>query len=117
VAGVPTYTMPGELAINKVLAGELPEPAFPEGLRESAPPRWLHLSRGALKSARQHDRNGDPIPRDANLAVAVLGLAHAKCCKEGVWVLNEKRLVARAGLSLSASLSCDEVAPAVASEG
>ena len=52
VAGVPTYMLAGELAVAKVLQGELPRPAaFPEPLRRSAPPRWdasaefsLHLA-------------------------------------------------------------------------
>ena len=37
LAGIPTYMLVGELATNRVLAGELPRPAFPEALRMSAP--------------------------------------------------------------------------------
>jgi predicted nucleotidyltransferase len=111
-AGVPTYTLTGELAINKVLAGALPGPDFPDALRESAPPVWLNLARGALKFAAQHERNHDPIPRDASLAVALLQLAHARCARDGVWVLNEKGLVARAGLSHCA-LDHDAIAAAL----
>jgi predicted nucleotidyltransferase len=112
VAGVPTYTLAGELALNKVLAGELPCPTFPEALRRKAPPRWRHLARGALKFAEHHRRNDDPVPERANLAVAVLQLAHARCAEEGVWALNEKRLVERAGLSHLSSLAYEGVAAA-----
>jgi predicted nucleotidyltransferase len=112
VAGVPTYTLAGELALNKVLVGELPRPTFPDALRESAPPRWRNLARGALKFAQHHRRNGDRVPEQANLACAVLQLAHARCAERGVWVLNEKRLVARAGLA-DLALSADAIAAAI----
>jgi predicted nucleotidyltransferase len=122
-AGAPTYTFMAELATNKTLTGKLPIPAFPEALRATAPPIWLNLARGALKFASHHARNHDPVPEQANLAVAVLQLAQAKCAKEGEWVTNEKRLVERAALShlspLSylSPLSHEAVEAAVASEG
>ncbi|MDQ1519013.1 MAG: hypothetical protein QOI55_86 [Actinomycetota bacterium] len=109
VAGVPTYTLTGELAINKLLSGTLPKPDFPDALRETAPPIWMNLARGALKFAEHHERNDDSVPRQANLAVAVLSLAHAICCEQGVWVLNEKGLVARAGLAHLDATSTEEV--------
>jgi predicted nucleotidyltransferase len=115
-AGVPTYTLTGELALNQTLAGALPHPLFPAALRESAPPKWLNLASGALKFAGHHARNNDPVPQQANLAVALLQLAHAKCAKQGVWVLNEKRLITRAGLN-DVPLSNDEVEAAVENEG
>jgi hypothetical protein len=37
VAGIATYILAGELALGQVLAGELPRPAFPPRLRETAP--------------------------------------------------------------------------------
>jgi predicted nucleotidyltransferase len=98
VAGVPTSTLPAELAVNVVLTGDLPRPTFSTALREAAPPRWLNLARGALTFAEHHRRNDDPVPEQANLAVALLCLAHARCAAQGIWVTNEKRLVARAGL-------------------
>jgi predicted nucleotidyltransferase len=116
VAGVPTYTLAGELALNQVLVGALPRPTFPDALRAEAPPKWRHLARGALKFAEHHRRNHDPVPELANLAVAVLQLAHAHCAEQGVWALNEKRLVARANLTHLSSLDHDEIA-AVACEG
>jgi predicted nucleotidyltransferase len=115
-AGVPTYTLAGELAHNRVLVGDLPTPSFPDALRETAPPVWLNLARGAVKFARHHQRNDDPVPMQANLAVALLQLAHARCARAAVWALNEKRLIQRADLS-AVPLEVDAIAAAIASEG
>jgi hypothetical protein len=73
----------------------------------------MNLARGALKFAEHHERNDDPVPRQANLAVAVLSLAHAICCEQGVWVLNEKGLVARAGLTHLDATSTEAVEAAL----
>src|SRR5690242_3065748 len=43
VAGIATYILAGELALGQVLAGELPRPAFPPRLRETAPTRTARL--------------------------------------------------------------------------
>ena len=48
VAGIATYVLAGELAVNEVLHGELPRPAFPSPLRETAPALWFRLAAGAL---------------------------------------------------------------------
>jgi predicted nucleotidyltransferase len=98
VAGVATYSLAGELALNQVLAGTLPKPEYPDPLRESAPRWWRNIAGGALKFAEAHHRNGDPVPEQANLAVALLALANARCAKEGVWALNEKRLMKQAAI-------------------
>ncbi len=37
LAGIPTYLVVAELAINRVLRGRLPRPAYPEALRSTAP--------------------------------------------------------------------------------
>ena len=39
-AGIPTYVVVGELAVNLVLAGALPRPAYPALLSEAAATRW-----------------------------------------------------------------------------
>jgi hypothetical protein len=36
VAGIPTYVLPGELALSQVLIGDLPRPAYSQALREEA---------------------------------------------------------------------------------
>ena len=51
VAGLATYVLAGELALGKVLAGELPRPSFPPRLRETAPAGWFRLAAGALSFA------------------------------------------------------------------
>jgi hypothetical protein len=40
LAGIPTYIVVAELAMNQVLAGDLEQPGYPEALRAAAPPRW-----------------------------------------------------------------------------
>src|SRR5262249_10205212 len=47
VAGVATYTLAGELALNRVLAGAAhPRPSFPDPLRERAPVWWRRIAAG-----------------------------------------------------------------------
>jgi hypothetical protein len=42
-AGIATYVLAGELALGKVLAGDLPRPGFPPKLRQTAPAAWSRL--------------------------------------------------------------------------
>jgi hypothetical protein len=98
VAGVPTYVVAAELAIARVLVGSLPTPAFPEALRETAPPWWRRVSRGALKFAVSHGRRGDPLACAGQLAVATISEAHARLAEQGTWYLPEKDMLKRAGL-------------------
>ena len=98
VAGIATYILAGELALGRVLAGDLPRPAFPDRLRETAPAAWSRLAAGALQFAVVHAGRGDRVACLANLTQATLATAQARMAAAGEWVLNEKRLVARAGL-------------------
>ena len=98
VAGIATYILAGELALGRVLAGDLPRPAFPDRLRETAPAAWSRLAAGALQFAAVHAGRGDRVACLANLTQATLATAQARMAAAGEWVLNEKRLVARAGL-------------------
>ncbi|GIU89729.1 MAG: hypothetical protein KatS3mg010_0828 [Acidimicrobiia bacterium] len=99
VAGVTTYSYAAELACNRVLRGELPPaPEFPPALRASAPPLWRRLAQGGLRFAEAHARRGDAVACAGNLAVAALSAAHSVLCERGEWYLNEKDLLARAGL-------------------
>src|SRR5262249_44047876 len=104
VAGMASYVLVGELALNHLLVGELPRPSFPEELRAAAPPRWRHLARGALHVADDHAHRGDVIGCTANLTLAVLATGQARCAERAEWVLNEKGLVARSGLAAAASI-------------
>ena len=98
VAGIPTYVAAAELALQRVLVGSLPSPAFPDALRAAAPPWWRRIVAGGLKFAESHALRNDATGCAANLAVAVLGAAHARLCAEATWYLPEKDMIERAGL-------------------
>lgn len=98
VAGIATYVLAGELAVNEVLVGELPRPSFPNALRRTAPPLWNRLAGGAMHFARLHLARGDLVASSANLGQAVLAAAQARLAASGEWALNEKGIVGRAGL-------------------
>lgn len=104
VAGIATYVLAGELAINEVLIGELPRPAFPGPLRQTAPPLWYRLAAGALEVGRTHARRGDSVAAIANLGQAVLATAQGRLAARGEWALNEKGIVERAGLAETSRL-------------
>ena len=119
VAGIPTYILAGELALGRVLVGDLPRPTFadacgggspaqlraaptqhfPAKLRQTAPTVWFRLAAGALSFADVHAQRRDRVACLANLCQAVLATAHGRLAAAGEWALNEKRLVGRAGLS------------------
>ena len=98
VAGIATYILAGELALGKVLAGELPRPAFPGKLRKTAPQAWSRLAAGALHFADVHAQRQDRAACLANLCQAVLASGQGRLAAAGEWILNEKRLAERAGL-------------------
>lgn len=99
VAGIPTYVLRGELALNRVLSGTLPRPEFPPALAATAPPRWRGLARMGILTALAHCGRGDVVATVANLAQAALSEAEARMAERGEWVLNEKGLIDRTGLS------------------
>jgi hypothetical protein len=98
VAGIATYVLAGELALGKVLAGELPRPVFPGRLQETAPAAWSRLAAGALSYAEVYAGRRDRVACLANLCQAVLATGQGRLAAAGEWVLNEKRLTERAGL-------------------
>jgi hypothetical protein len=104
VAGIATYVLAGELALAEVLHGELPRPSFPAPLQRAAPARWYRLAAGALAVGRVHAGRGDRIAALANFTQAVLATAQGRLAAAGSWVLNEKRLVERAGLTEAQAL-------------
>jgi hypothetical protein len=99
VAGIATYVLAGELALGRVLAGQLPRPAFPDKLRQTAPVAWNRLASGAWHFAEVHAQRHDRVACLANLGQAVLAAAQGRLAAAGEWVLNEKRLAERAGLA------------------
>jgi len=97
-AGIATCVLAGELALGKLLAGDLPRPEFPQKLRETAPAAWFRLAAGALHFADVRAGRQDRVACLANLCQAVLAAAQGRLAAAGEWALNEKRLVERAGL-------------------
>lgn len=99
VAGVPTYVVVGELALNRVLVGHLPCPDYPAALSESAGRRWHDDALMTLDHARRSfAERGDVVGAAAHLGRSLLEEAHSRCAKRRDWVLNEKGLAARGGL-------------------
>jgi predicted nucleotidyltransferase len=105
IAGAPTYSVAGELALCRPLTGEVPRPpGFPEALAGAAFARWRGRAGLDLMFASIHARAGDPACCAGMLARAVVGTAHARLAQRGEWALNEKRIVARAGLDAAQQL-------------
>jgi hypothetical protein len=92
VAGIATYVLAGELALGRVLSGDLPRPGFPPKLRHTAPVAWSRLAEGALHVAEVHARRQDRVAGLANLCQAGLAAAQGRLAAAGEWVLNEKGL-------------------------
>ncbi|MFE7650606.1 nucleotidyltransferase domain-containing protein [Streptomyces phaeoluteigriseus] len=100
LAGIPTYLVVAELAINRVLHGELPRPAaYPDKLCRTACERWYGTANATLAYAAAHHADEDRRTEAAGaLAVAATQAGHAVLAARGEWVTNEKRLLERAGL-------------------
>jgi hypothetical protein len=98
LAGMPSYTLLAELALGTTLVGTLPRPAYPPALSETAPRRWRWEAAFALEHAEAHRRRGDVGACLGKCAYAILALAHARTAAARTWVLNEKGIVALAGL-------------------
>nr|WP_239081025.1 nucleotidyltransferase domain-containing protein [Streptomyces coelicoflavus] len=99
LAGIPTYLVVAELAVNKVLRGTLPRPVYPEALRTTAPDRWYGAATATLAYAGAGHAPKSALTQVAGaLALATTQTAHAVLAARGEWVTNEKGMVARAGL-------------------
>jgi predicted nucleotidyltransferase len=100
LAGIPSYLVVAELAVNRVLRGELPRPAaYPAKLRASATAHWHGTAHATLAYAKaNHAPAGRLTEAVGALATAALQTGHAVLAARGEWVTNEKRLLERAGL-------------------
>ncbi|MEV5638909.1 nucleotidyltransferase domain-containing protein [Streptomyces flaveolus] len=99
LAEIPTYLVVAELAVNDVLRGELPRPAYPEALRVTAPEHWYGAATAGLAYAKAgHAPKGALTQVAGAIALAATQTAHAVLAARGQWVTNEKGLVERAGL-------------------
>ncbi|KPI08573.1 DNA polymerase beta domain protein region [Actinobacteria bacterium OK074] len=101
LAGIPTYLLVAELAVNRVLRGQLPRPAgYPTALRRTAAERWYGQATATLAyAAAGHAPYGAVAQVAGAVALAATQTAHAVLAARGEWVTNEKHLVANAGLS------------------
>lgn len=105
VAGIPSYVVLAELALNRVLHGSLPRPEYPPALSAEAGKRWhddallsIDYGRTALRS------HADVAVGMANAVCALMEESHSRMAAARQWVLNEKGLVRRAGLADEASM-------------
>jgi hypothetical protein len=90
----------GELAINRVLHGQLPRPSYPAALRENAPKVWWDTAEMVFTYARiNHAPYGRLTQCTGLLAQAASQTAHAVLASRGEWVTNEKTLLTRADLT------------------
>jgi predicted nucleotidyltransferase len=99
LAGIPSYLVLAELAVNRVLRGRLPRPIFPAALQASAPREWWANAEMVMDYART---NHAPYGRLAScvglLAQGASQAAHAVLAARAEWVTNEKTLLDRASL-------------------
>jgi predicted nucleotidyltransferase len=101
LAGMASYVLLGEAELGHVLHGELRRPGrFPDALRESAPARWRWERDFALMYAAMHHERDDDVAASGALAVAAVAEAYARLAERGEWALNDKGVLARAGVTL-----------------
>lgn len=103
VAGIPTYVLMAELALNVTLSGVLPRPAYPDALASEAHRRWATDAVASLRYGEAAVRSrGDVAVGLANGARALIEAAHGRLAARREWVVNEKQIVERAGLKAEA---------------
>ena len=99
LAGLPSYVVLAELAVKRVLVGDLPGVSYPAALRERAPRVWWGQAGAEFGYARDYHAAGGRLTQCAGLAArAASCAAHAVLAARGQWVTNEKTLFTRAGL-------------------
>ena len=99
LAGLPSYVVLAELAVKRVLAGDLPDVSYPAALRERAPGVWWGQAEAEFGYARDYHAAGGRLAQCSGLAArAASCAAHAVLAARGQWVTNEKALFTRAGL-------------------
>jgi hypothetical protein len=98
LVGAPTYILAGELALCQSLIGEIRRGAFSAALARSASDYWRGRGRVSLMFAQGYARSGESVCCLGMLSSAILCAAHARLTLQRQWILNEKRLVERAGL-------------------
>jgi predicted nucleotidyltransferase len=99
LAGIPSYLVVAELAINQLLQGQLPRPEYPSALRELAPQMWWDRAQLTFDYAlNNHAKHGRSAQCAGLVVLAASQAAHAVLAARGEWITNEKTLLNRAGL-------------------
>ncbi|SDD05556.1 nucleotidyltransferase domain-containing protein [Auraticoccus monumenti] len=99
LTGIPTYLLLAELAVNRVLHGDLPRPDYPSALREAAGRGWFGRAELTLGFARSAHAAQSRLTACLGLvAVGAAELAHAAAATGGRWVTNDKSLLALGGM-------------------
>jgi predicted nucleotidyltransferase len=99
LAGIPSYLVLAELAVKRVLRGQLPTPEYPTALRERASRVWWDRAERTFDYARVNHAPYGRLTQCAGLvAQAASQAAHAALAARAQWVTNEKTLLTRAGL-------------------
>ncbi len=99
LAGIPSYLVVAELALNRVLHGTLPRPDYPAKLRRTAPDVWWGMADFTLTYAEaNHARHGRLAQCLGLVSQATSQASHAVLAARGEWVTNEKTLLTKAGL-------------------
>jgi hypothetical protein len=84
LAGIPTYILAPELALNTVPRGDLPRPAYPEALQAAAPPRWWGDAQATLAYGRgAYAARGRLAETAGTVATAACQAAHAVLAPTG----------------------------------
>ncbi|GAA3306611.1 nucleotidyltransferase domain-containing protein [Streptomyces cinereospinus] len=85
LAGIPSYLVVAELAVNRVLRGELPRPAaYPERLRHTASRRWYGTACATLAYAKTHHAPAGRLTEVAGaVATAAAQTGHAVLAARG----------------------------------
>jgi hypothetical protein len=98
LAGIPTYVVVAELALGRVLSGDAPCPDYPEALKGSAARIWRDRASMTLGYARKaYAERGQATMTFGAAAKALLEAGHARLARDGLWITNEKTLLAQAG--------------------
>jgi len=99
LAGLPTYSLRAELVTCRTLRGAVERPeGFPAALAREGQRRWRFHRDFTLHHAHMRADRGDVAGAAGQAAKAAVEAAHAALCAAGIWVLNEKRILERAGL-------------------
>ena len=111
LAGIPTYVVVAEVALGQVLIGSLPRPGYPEALKRSAFRTWQDRAELTLNYARKaYAERGHRAMTYGSVTRALLEAGHARLAREGMWITNEKNLLAQAGFG-NADALYDAISP------